>query len=426
MEVDKMEKVVILSGVRTPIGAFGGSMKAVPVHELGALVLNEAVKRAGIQPAQVDEVIMGQSYQNGECANAARFAVLAAGWPETVPALTIDRRCCSGVDSIIFGALKIQTGNARVVAAGGLESMSQAELYLPGDIRWGLGGRMDKKWGFMPRGHGALPMWGVPFFDRIQRARVMSQPIERYGELNSMMTWAEAAAKAEGITRQAADEWALRSHQRACAAIKEGKFGAEIVPVPISLEKGQMGYFSEDETPRPDAAIEKLARLKAVYPGGICTAGNSSSENDGAAAVVLASESLAREMGLKPLARFIAGANAACDPTLTYPAVKTAVDKALGKAGLVLDDCALIEIQEAFAAQMLADAKIMGLTERERELKLNVNGSGISLGHPIGATGTMRMVTLVNEMGRGGASFGLETICGGGGQGVAIILEGVS
>ncbi|MGA2733692.1 MAG: thiolase family protein [Syntrophobacteraceae bacterium] len=421
-----MEKVVILSGVRTPIGAFGGSMKAVPVHELGALVLNEAVKRAGIQPAQVDEVIMGQSYQNGECANAARFAVLAAGWPETVPALTIDRRCCSGVDSIIFGALKIQTGNARVVAAGGLESMSQAELYLPGDIRWGLGGRMDKKWGFMPRGHGALPMWGVPFFDRIQRARVMSQPIERYGELNSMMTWAEAAAKAEGITRQAADEWALRSHQRACAAIKEGKFGAEIVPVPISLEKGQMGYFSEDETPRPDAAIEKLARLKAVYPGGICTAGNSSSENDGAAAVVLASESLAREMGLKPLARFIAGANAACDPTLTYPAVKTAVDKALGKAGLVLDDCALIEIQEAFAAQMLADAKIMGLTERERELKLNVNGSGISLGHPIGATGTMRMVTLVNEMGRGGASFGLETICGGGGQGVAIILEGVS
>ena len=421
-----MEKVVILSGVRTPIGAFGGSMKAVPVHELGALVLNEAVKRAGIQPAQVDEVIMGQSYQNGECANAARFAVLAAGWPETVPALTIDRRCCSGVDSIIFGALKIQTGNARVVAAGGLESMSQAELYLPGDIRWGLGGRMDKKWGFMPRGHGALPMWGVPFFDRIQRARVMSQPIERYGELNSMMTWAEAAAKAEGITRQAADEWALRSHQRACAAIKEGKFGAEIVPVPISLEKGQMGYFSEDETPRPDAAIEKLARLKAVYPGGICTAGNSSSENDGAAAVVLASESLAREMGLKPLARFIAGANAACDPTLTYPAVKTAVDKALGKAGLVLDDCALIEIQEAFAAQMLADAKIMGLTERERDLKVNVNGSGISLGHPIGATGTMRMVTLVNEMGRGGASFGLETICGGGGQGVAIVLEAVS
>ncbi len=421
-----MEKVVILSGVRTPIGAFGGSMKAVPVYELGALVLNEAVKRAGIQPVQVEEVVMGQSYQNGECANAARFAVLAAGWSETVPAVTIDRRCCSGVDSIIFAALKIQTGNARIVVAGGLESMSQAELYLPGDIRWGLGGRNDQKWGFMPRGHGALPMWGLPFFDRIQRARPMSQPIERYGELNSMMTWAEAAAKAEDITRQSADEWSLRSHQRACAAIKEGKFGEEIVPVPISLEKGQKGYFSEDETPRPDTSIERLARLKAVYPGGICTAGNSSSENDGAAAVVLASESLAREMGIKPLARFVAGANAACDPTLTYPAVKTAVDKALAKAGLALNDCGLIEIQEAFAAQMLADAKIMGLSERDRDLKVNVNGSGISLGHPIGATGTMRMVTLVNEMRRQGVTFGLETICGGGGQGVAMVLEGVS
>ncbi len=421
-----MEKVVILSGVRTPIGAFGGSMKAVPVYELGALVLNEAIKRSGLQPAQVEEVVMGQSYQNGECANAARFAVLAAGWPETVPAITIDRRCCSGVDSIIFAALKIQTGNARVVVAGGLESMSQAELYVPGDIRWGLGGRMDPKWGFMPKGHGALPMWGLPFFDRIQRARPMSQPIERYGELNSMMTWAEAAAKAEGITRQSADEWSLRSHQRACAAMKEGKFGEEIVPVPISLEKGQRGYFSEDETPRPDTSLERLARLKSVYAGGICTAGNSSSENDGAAAVVLASESLAREMGLKPIARFVAGANAACDPTLTYPAVKTAVDKALVKAGLALNDCALIEIQEAFAAQLLADAKIMGLSERDRDLKVNVNGSGISLGHPIGATGTMRMVTLVNEMKRRGAAFGLETICGGGGQGVAMVLEGVS
>ena len=421
-----MEKVVILAGVRTPIGAFGGSLKSVPVYELGAVVLKEVIKRAGIEPEHVDEVIVGQSYQNGECANAGRFAVLEAGWPETVPAITIDRRCCSGVDSVLFGAMKIQTGNARVVVVGGLESMSQAELYVPGDIRWGLGGRMDQKWGFMPRGHGALPMWGIPFFDRIQRARPMSQPIGRYGELNSMMTWAEAAAKAEGITRQSADEWSLRSHQRACAAIKEGKFAEEIVPVPIALEKGQKGYFSEDESPRPDTSLERLARLKAVYAGGICTAGNSSSENDGAAAVVLASESLAREMGLKPIARFVSGANAACDPTLTYPAVKTAVDKALVKAGLALNDCALIEIQEAFAAQMLADAKIMGLTERDRDLKVNVNGSGISLGHPIGATGTMRMVTLVNEMKRRGATFGLETICGGGGQGVAMVLEGVS
>lgn len=419
-----MENVVILSGVRTPIGAFGGSMKAVPVYEFGALVLNEAVRRAGLEPDQVDEVIVGQSYQNGECANAARFALLAAGWPESVPAVTIDRRC-SGVDSLIFGALKIQTGYARVVAAGGLDSMSQAELYLPGDLRWGLGGRVDKKWGFMPRGHGALSVWGIPFFDRIQRARVMSQPIERYGELNSMMSWAEAAAKAEKITRQAADEWALRSHRLACAAIKEGRFREEIVPVPVPMEKGPPALFSEDETPRPDTSIEKLARLKAVYPDGICTAGNSSSENDGGAVIVLAAESFALEMGLKPLARFEAAANAACDPTLTYPAVKMAVDKALQRAGLSIEDIGLIEIQEAFAAQVLADARIMGLSERDCELKVNVNGSGISLGHPIGATGTMRMVTLVNEMRRRGTRFGLESVCGGGGQGVAIIVQGI-
>ncbi len=421
-----MEKVVILGAVRTPIGSFGGSLRSVPVYELGALVLNEAVRRARIDPAQVEEVIVGQSYQNGECANAGRFAVLAAGWPESIPAITIDRRCCSGVDSVLFGVTKIQTGNAQVVVAGGMDSMSQAEFYLPGDIRWGLGGRVDEKWGFMPRGHGALPMWGLPFFDRIQRARVMSQPIERYGELNSMMSWAEAAAKAENVTREDADAWSLRSHQRACAAMREGKFTGEIVPVPLKQAKGAQAVFAEDETPRPDTTLEKLAKLKTVYKDGICTAGNSSSENDGAGAVVLASESFAREMGLKPLASFVAGGNAACDPTLTYPAVASAVNKALSRARLTLGNIELMEIQEAFAAQVLADAKILGLSQEECEFKVNVNGSGISLGHPIGATGTMRMVTLVHEMVRRGTSYALETICGGGGQGVAIILKGVS
>ncbi len=420
-----MEKAVILSGVRTPIGAYGGSMKSVPVYQLGALVLSEAVIRAGITPDQVDEVIVGQSYQNGECANAGRVAVLAAGWPESIPAITLDRRCCSSVDSVLFAAMKIQTGNADVVVAGGMDSMSQAELYLPGDIKWGLGGRNDPKWGFMPRGHGALAMWGIPFFDRIQRARVMSQPIERYGELNSMMSWAEAAAKAESITREAADAWALRSHRRACAAMKEGKFAREIVPVPVAHSKGQTALFSEDETPRADSSIEKLAGLKPVYPNGICTAGNSSSENDGAAALVLASETCARKLGLKPLARLVAGANVACDPTLTYPAVAMAVEKALKRAKLTIEDIGLIEIQEAFAAQVLADARLMGLKERECELKVNTNGSGISLGHPIGATGAMRMVTLIHEMQRRGTPYGLETICGGGGQGVAVILEGI-
>jgi len=183
-----MENVVILSCVRTPIGAYGGAMKDIPVYRLGSLVLNEAVKRAGIEAVAVDDVIMGTSYQNGECANGARMAVLDSGWPDTVPGVVIDRRCCSGVESIFYGALQIQTGNAEIIVAGGMDSMSQAELYIPGDIKWGLGGKNHEKHGFMPRGHGALTMWGIPLYDRIQRGRVMSQPIHRYGELNSMMS----------------------------------------------------------------------------------------------------------------------------------------------------------------------------------------------------------------------------------------------
>lgn len=418
-----MQNVVIAAGARTPIGRYGGSLREVPVHELGALVLNAAVERAGIEPIQVDDVIVGQSYQNGECANAGRFALLAAGWPESVPALTLDRRCCSGIDAVLFGAMKIQTGNAEVVVAGGMESMSRAELYLPGDIKWGLGGRMDPKWGFMPSGHGALAMWGIPFYDRIQRARVMSQPIERYGELNSMMSWAENAAKAEGIRRQAADEWAARSHARAVSAQREGRFAAEIVPVPLKGRNGEATSFTADETPRPDTSVEKLAKLKPVYPDGVCTAGNSSSENDGAAALVLVSESRARALGLRVLGRFVAGANAACDPTLTYPAVDAAVGKALAKAGLGIADIDLFEIQEAFAVQLLADAKLMGIAPEDYDRTINVNGSGISLGHPIGATGVMRLVTLLHQMERQDARRGLITICGGGGQGIAGVFE---
>ncbi len=420
-----MENVVIAAGARTPIGRFGGALREVPVHELGALVLNAAVQRAGIEPGRVEDVIVGQSYQNGECANAGRFALLAAGWPESVPALTLDRRCCSGVDAVLFGAMKIQTGNAEVVVAAGMESMSRVELYLPGEIRWGLGGRVDPKWGFMPGGHGALAMWGIPFYDRIQRARVMSQPVARYGELNSMMSWAENAARAEGIGRTAADEWAARSHARAVAAQREGRFAEEIVPVPLKGGKAGEALFAADETPRPDTTVEKLARLKPVYPDGVCTAGNSSSENDGAAALVLASESKARELGLQILGRFVAGAHAACDPTLTYPAVPAAVEKALAKAGLGIEDIDLFEIQEAFAVQVLADAKLMGIRPADWDRKINVNGSGISLGHPIAATGVIRLVTLLHQMERQGARRGLITICGGGGQGIAAIFERV-
>jgi len=414
---------VIVSGVRTPIGKFGGTLKDVQVYKLAGLVLNEAAGRAGVNPADVDDVIMAQSYQNGECANGARMALLEAGWPVEVPGVTIDRRCCSGLDAVFFGVMKIQTDNADIIVAGGMDSMSQAELYAPGHIRWGLGGKVDDKWGFMPKGHGALSMWGMPFYDRIQRARVMSQPVERFGELNSMMTWAEKAAKNEHITRQEADKWAFRSHQKAIAAIDAGKFAEEIVPVPIPPRKGDVLIFKSDETPRKDTSLEKLARLPAVYSDGVCTAGNSSTENDGAAAVVLMTEEKAKELGLEPMAYFRSCAVAGADPTLTYPAVPASVDKALKKAGLTIDEIDLIEIQEAFAVQALADARMMGIKKEDFDKKINVNGSGISLGHPIGATGAMRLVTLLHEMKRRGAVYGLETICGGGGLGIAAVFE---
>jgi acetyl-CoA C-acetyltransferase len=419
-----MENVVILSCVRTPIGSYGGSLKDIPVYRLGSLVLKEAVKRAEIDPVLIEDVIMGTSYQNGECANGARLAVLDAGWPDTIPGVVLDRRCCSGLESVYYGALKIRSGDADIIVAGGMDSMSQAELYIPGDIKWGLGGKNHEKYGFMPRGHGALAMWGIPFYDRIQRARVMSQPIDRYGELSSMMTWAEAAAKKENISRQEADRWALRSHQRAVAAQESGKFAQEIVPIPLGKGKdGQAIIFSTDEGPRKDTTLERLAKLRPVYPDGVCTAGNSSSENDGASVVVLASEKKAKELGLKPLAYFRSCAVAATDPTLTYPAVPASVEKALRMTGITIDQVDLIEIQEAFAVQTLADARLSGIDDQAMEAKVNVNGSGISLGHPIGATGTMRLTTLINEMTRRNSRYGLETICGGGGQGICMIVE---
>ena len=418
-----MQDVFLVSGARTPIGRFGGSLSKVPVATLGALVLNEAITRAGIDPIQVEDVIGGQSYMNGECANAARVAVLEAGWPESVPAVTLDRRCCSGLDAVFFGAMKIQCGHADIVVCCGMESMSQAELYLPGSIRWGLGGGKDDKWGFTPKGHGSLGMWGVPFYDRIQRARVMSQPVARYGELNSMMTWAEKAAEVEGITREEADRWAFRSHQKALAAQAAGKFDDEIVPIQVSDSKGSPIPFERDETPRADTTYERLSSLKTVYPSGVCTAGNSSSENDGAAAIVLCSANKAKELNLSAKCRFLTCALGACDPTLTYPAVDVAVKGALGKGNLNINQIDLFEIQEAFAAQLLADAKLMGISEEDYDCKINVNGSGISLGHPIGATGVMRLVTLMYEMERTESALGLETICGGGGQGIAAIFS---
>ncbi|MGD8229789.1 MAG: acetyl-CoA C-acyltransferase [Desulfobacteraceae bacterium] len=418
-----MQEVVATSAVRTPIGAYCGALREVPVEKLAAVVLDEVAKRANIRPEDVDEVILGQSFANGESPNLARLALLEAGWPIEVPGLTLDRRCCSGLQSVWTAAMQIQTENAEIVVAGGADSMSRAEFYIPGEyIKWGVGGKMDPKWGFFPRQHGSLSLWGLPFYDRIQRGRPMHQPIERFGELNAMMTWAETAAKEEGISREEADKWAFRSHQRALEAIDSGKFAEEIVPISLKQKQGEV-LLDTDETPRRDTTLEKLAKLRTVYPDGVCTAGNSSSENDGAAAVVLTTPEKAKEHEAKPLVYFKSFAVAAADPTLTYPAVPVAVNKALGKAGLALEQMDLIEIQEAFAVQALADAKLMGIQEKDLDAKVNVNGSGISLGHPIGATGAMRLTTLIHEMTRRDAKHGLLTICGGGGLGICAILE---
>jgi len=418
-----MQEVVIISAVRTPIGAYCGSLRDFPVEKLGAIVLNAAIEKAGIKAEEVDEVILGQAFANGESPNLARLTLLEAGWPVEIPGMTLDMRCCAGLQSVWSAAMMIETGNAGIVVAGGSESMSRAEFYIPGEfMKWGVGGRKDPKWGFFPRHHGSLSLWGLPFYDRIQRGRPMHQPIEKFGELNSMMAWAETAAKEEGITREEVDRWAMGSHQKAIKAIDAGIFKEEIVPIRI-MQKDENEIFDTDETPRRDTSMERLAKLRPVYPGGVCTAGNSSSENDAAAALVVTTPEKAKEHNAKPLVYLKSFGVAGADPRLTYPAVPAAVEKALTKAHLTIDDIDLIEIQEAFAAQALADAKLMGVRKEDLDNKVNVNGSGISLGHPIGATGAARLTTLVHEMARRSARYGLLTICGGGGLGICGIVE---
>ena len=413
-----MTEAVIVGAARTPVGRYMGSLKEVPAYDLAALALNGVVEKAGVDPRMVDDVIMGQSYQNGEYVNIARMGLLTAGWPEHIPGITVDRRCCSGLDAVCSGAMKIQSGNADIVVAGGVESMSTGEFYLTGDVKWGIGGKKG-----MPRGHGSLATWGLPFYDRIQRARVMSQPQSRYGVLPSMMAWAETAAKEEKISRQACDEWAAQSHAKAVAAWNAGFFDDEIIPVSLPRKKADPVLFCRDEGPRDDTSVEKLARLRPVMDG-VCTAGNSSSENDGAAAVVIMSGQKAQDFGLSPMARIVSFAVAGADPRKAYETVPVAVSKALDRAGLTLGQMDLIEIQEAFAAQVLADLKQMGVGPEDYD-RVNVNGSGISLGHPIACTGTRVLVSMVHEMQRRNARYGLECICGGGGLGIAAIIEQV-
>lgn len=411
-------RVAIASAVRTPIGNFGGSLRTVPAYDLAAIVLNEAARRADVKPESVDIVFMGQNYQNGEYVNIARMSLLTAGWPVEVVGLTNDRRCPSGLDAICLASMTIETGNAAIAVAGGVESMSTAELYLKGDIRWGLGGAGD-----MPKGHGSLTTWGMPLYDRALRGRVMSQPEKRFGIVPSMMAWAEAAAAEHGITREEVDRWALLSNQRAWAAIESGTFKEEIIPVPVPQPKGEPLQFSQDERPRSDTNAAALAKLKPVM-GGVCTAGNSCGENDGASACVVMSEEKAEELQGRPLAYLKGFAFSGSDPRYAWRAATSAVKKALQKTGLSLKDIDLIEVHEAFAAQALANFRELGLTEKDYD-RINVNGSCVSLGHPLGATGARIVTTLTHEMRRRTVRYGLIAMCGGGGMGVAGVLERV-
>jgi len=410
-----MNRVSIVSAVRTPIGNFGGSLRNVPAYDLAALVLNEVIRRASIKPENVNMVIMGQNYQNGEYVNIARMGLLMAGWPVEIPGLTIDRRCPSGADAICMGAMMIESGNAEVIVSGGVESMSTAEFYLKGEMRWSMGGTDD-----MPHGHGSLSTWSTPLYDRILRARTMSQPVSRFGVLPSMMTWGESAAKEFDLTREEIDQWAVRSHQRAFAAIASGRFAQEIIPVTVNKDKTQIA-FSQDERPRSDTTLAAISKLKPVI-GGVCTAANSSGENDGASVVTLMSEQRMKDLRLKPMAYIKAYAFSGSDPRYAYKATPAAVKMALNKTGLKMEDIDLIEIHEAFGSQVLANFRELGLTEKDYD-RINVNGSCIALGHPLGATGARIVTTLVYEMNRRNVKYGLLGICGGGGMGASIILE---
>jgi len=416
-----MEDVCIISAVRTPIGAYLGALKDVPAYDLVAAVLNEAAKRAKVDPVNVDDVIVGQCYQSGEYVNIARMGLLTAGWPITVPGITLDRRCTSGLDAIIIGAMEIQTGASDIVVACGVESMSTAEVYFPGGIKWGLGRGAGISAPDAPRGHGSLKQFGVTMYDRIQRSRPMHQPESRFGTLVSNMAWAENVANELGITREDCDAWALRSHQKAIAAIDKGTFNDYIVPISVPQLKGDPVIVNTDEGPRRDTTIEKLAKLKPVL-GGVCTAGNSSSENDAAAAFVLTTTKKAKELGVEPLVYLKAWAKAADDPWAPPKAGTKAFKLALEKAGLTVEQIDLFEIQEAFAAQCLYNIRTVGVPEEIYD-RINVNGSGISLGHPLGATLALRVCGLAHEMNKRKVKYGLVGTPGAGSIAVAGVFE---
>ncbi|MFZ5753061.1 MAG: acetyl-CoA C-acetyltransferase [Bacillota bacterium] len=390
-----MREVVIASAVRTPIGSFGCSLAEVSAVDLGALVIKEALKRASVAPENVDEVIMGCVLQAGLGQNVTRQAALKAGLPISTPALTINKVCGSGLKAVIMAAQAIMVGDADIIVAGGTENMSQSPYLLP-KARFGY--RM---------GPGKLE-------DSMIKDGLWCAMSDYH-----MGITAENIAEQWGITREEQDKFATISQNRAEKAIKENRFAAEIVPVQVPV-KGGFKEFAVDEFPRTGVTEEQLAKLKPAFKkDGTVTAGNASGINDGAAALVLMTAEKAKELGIKPLARFVAGASAGVDPSIMGIGPVNATKKALAKANWQIADLDLIEANEAFAAQSLAVVKDLGLNPEF----VNVNGGAIALGHPIGASGARILVTLLHEMIKRDAKKGLATLCIGGGQGVSALVE---
>ncbi len=395
-----MKEVVIVSAVRTPIGTIGGSLKDITPHDLGGLVIREAITRAGIGAELVEEVIMGHSRQTTEASNIARVCSLLGGVPEEAAAFTVHRQCASGLQAISNATQEIQTGRAEVVIAGGTESLSRAPYYLK-NARYGYGA-----------GDGVL-------VDSLTEAGPGGQPVSMYGSV-SMGDTAENVAEKFNISREDQDRFALQSQERCQKALAAGVFKDEIMPVEIKTRKGTV-VFDTDEYPRA-TTLEQLAALKPVFKkGGSVTAGNSCGRNDAASAVVLMSADKAKELGVKPLARIVTDAFAGVPPQIMGIGPVPSTRKALKQAGLTIDDIDLIELNEAFAAQSLAVIRELGFNME----KVNVNGGAIALGHPIGATGARLMTTLLYEMHRRKSRYGMVTLCIGGGQGMTTIVEGI-
>jgi acetyl-CoA C-acetyltransferase len=396
-----MREVAIVSPVRTAVGNFGGGLKDIPAAELGATVIKAVLEQTGLEPDKIDEVILGHGYPSGEEPAIGRLCALKAGLPIEVPGYQLDRRCSSGLQSILNACMMVQTGNADVVLAGGVESMSRVEFYTT-DMR------------------GGSRLGSVTLHDRLTRARATASPEERFGVISGMIETAENLAERHQISREDQDAYALRSHQRAVAAVESGKFAEEIVPVLVPQRRGEPIRFQVDEGPRKDTSLEVLARLRPITAGGTVTAGNASAQNDAASVCLVVAGDQLDALGLKPMAFLRGWAVAGVHPAYMGIGPVPAVQKAFTRAGLTWDDIDLIELNEAFASQVLAVLKEWRLDNWD---KLNVNGSGISLGHPIAATGARILTTLLHEMQRRDARYGLETMCVGGGQGVAAIFE---